>query len=72
MLPCGKALDLWDLGVLAYELSNYIPPFSNSQITNKATFSKVVKAAERKMKWHNTLSPELKDLIMKLLRLNPE
>jgi protein kinase A len=46
MLPCGKTLDLWTLGVLAYELSNFIPPFSNSQILRKETFPEVVKTAE--------------------------
>jgi serine/threonine protein kinase len=71
-LPCGKTLDLWTLGILAYELTNFIPPFSKNQILNQEAFPKVVKIGEKYRKWPNDVSSELKDLINNLLRLNPE
>jgi serine/threonine protein kinase len=70
-LPCGKALDLWTLGILAYELSNFASPFSKAQIQDKNTFHRAVTAGESNRKWNNRLSPELKDLINQLLRLDP-
>jgi serine/threonine protein kinase len=71
-LPCGKSLDLWTLGVLAYELSNFQPPFSKNQIHNKDEFIKAVKIAESERKWATSLSNDLKDFINKLLKLNPK
>jgi serine/threonine protein kinase len=70
-MPCGKNLDLWTLGILAYELSNFSSPFSKSQILNKENFKKSVLVGESERKWNNHLSPELKDLINKLLKFDP-
>jgi len=76
MVACeehGKNVDLWALGVVAYELSNFFLPFDLDDIKDKDKFIKKVKISERKRKWcNNDLSFDLRDLIDSLLKLNPE
>lgn len=41
----GREIDLWMLGVYAYELSNYTQPFKGPEIRDKLKVKYVVKAA---------------------------
>ena len=41
---CGKELDLWTLGVLAYELSNFAAPFQLKYIMNLKVFKVMVQS----------------------------
>lgn len=68
-----KHIDMWTVGVLAYELANYKPPFAASDIRQTSKFVKLVKKAEKQRVWHNpNLSPELKDFINSLLKFCPK
>lgn len=41
----GREIDLWMLGVYAYEISNYTQPFKGPEIRDKLKVKYVVKAA---------------------------
>ena len=49
----GKDIDFWTIGILAYEMSNYSPPFSHDDITSKHKVRKLVKSAENYRAWKN-------------------
>ena len=48
-----KHIDLWTIGVLAYELSNYKAPFTAADIRNTSKFVKLVRKSEMNRIWHN-------------------
>ena len=50
---CEKYCDLWNLGVLAYQLANLAPPFELNQQLNKNTFECVARKYEVKRPWRN-------------------
>ncbi|KAM0747553.1 kinase-like protein [Meredithblackwellia eburnea MCA 4105] len=61
-------VDLWALGVLTYEFLVGVPPFE--ELTGaKATYRRISKVD---LKVPEFVSPEAKDLIVRLLRHNPE
>jgi hypothetical protein len=45
----GKAMDLWTLGVLAYEMANYTHPFSLRIIRNIDSFRAEVNAEKERV-----------------------
>lgn len=62
----NTSIDLWCLGVLCYEFCVGRPPFeSNNQ---KDTFKKI---KSLNFKYPSYLSAEVKDLISRLLKINP-
>lgn len=64
-----KEIDIWAIGVYAYEMSNYCPPFATSDIKEKLKVKRVVKMAEQKRIWKNShLSDEMKDFINCILK----
>lgn len=69
----GKEIDLWTIGIFAYEMSNYYPPFTGPQIKDKQRVKRLVKAAETKRTWKNPqVSEELKNFIDCLLKFDPK
>ena len=42
----GKEIDLWTIGIFAYEMSNYNPPFPGPDIKDRQRVKRLVKAAE--------------------------
>lgn len=68
-----KAIDLWALGVFLYELATSESPYKEHQLLARKRFKEVVKKTETERDWkHFQLSSELKDLINKLLRYEPQ
>ena len=68
-----KEVDIWAIGVYAYEMSNYYPPFASADIKEKLKVKRVVKQAEVRRHWKNhNISDELKDFIDAILRFNPK
>ncbi len=68
-----KEIDIWAIGVYAYEMSNYYPPFASADIKEKLKVKRVVKQAETKRVWKNpNLSEELKDFINSILKFDPK
>jgi serine/threonine protein kinase len=67
--PCGLELDLWSLGILAYEMTNLITPFGTQVINKRDSFHKAIFAFQSVRAWHKRdVSPQLKDLVHGLLR----
>ena len=68
--PYDGAVDLWSLGVIAYVLLCGYPPFYAE--TNVEMFHKIKKGDYKfDSPYWDTISPEAKDLISKLLVINP-
>ena len=40
-----KEIDIWAIGIYAYEMSNYHPPFASADIKEKLKVKRVVKMA---------------------------
>lgn len=63
----NQSVDVWSVGVLAYELCSGYAPFHAKD--SKNTYAKI---SQVDYKLFSFFSPELKDFIRKLLRFNPE
>lgn len=69
----NKEIDFWEMGVYLFEMSVYVPPFNTSELKEKQKIKKIVIDAETKRDWkESNLSPELKDLINRLLKFDPQ
>ena len=62
-----KALDIWSLGVLLFEMLTGSVPFSGQN--HQALFENILNV---RINWPKNISPEAKDLISKLLNPVPE
>lgn len=49
----GREIDLWTLGVYAYEMSNFSAPFAGADIGNKTRVKKLVQTSEVSRTWKN-------------------
>ena len=49
----GLSVDIWAIGVYAYELSNYSPPFAAADMKDKYRVRRVVENAEEHRLWKN-------------------
>ena len=68
-----RMVDIWAIGVYAYEMSNYSPPFSSADIRDRIKVKRVVKYSETKRNWRNpNISEELKDFINSILKFDPK
>eukprot|EP01133_Synstelium_polycarpum_P008970 gene8970-10521_t len=63
----SKAVDWFAVGVILYEFLTGVPPFSADTI--EGTFQNIL---QRTIKWPSDISEEAKDIIDKLLALNPQ
>ena len=69
-LPYGKAVDMWSVGVVTYILLGGYPPFHDEK--QSKLFKKIKKGEyEFHPEFWSAVSEEAKDLIRKLLTLNP-
>ena len=69
----NKSVDIWSIGIYAYEMSNYNPPFAGADIKDKLKVKRVVKNAENRRNWKNpAVSEELKDFINSILKFDPK
>lgn len=59
-------LDIWTLGVLLYELTHGVPPFNAKMDVDKAQ-----QILNLEIKFAKGTSPELQDLIQKILKVEP-
>ena len=69
--PYGRAVDMWSIGVIIFILLGGYPPFSDN---NQSKLYKKIKAGQfefHKDYW-DAISNEAKDLITKLLTVDPE
>mmetsp|Transcript_22397 Transcript_22397/g.39696 ORF Transcript_22397/g.39696 Transcript_22397/m.39696 type:complete len:356 (-) Transcript_22397:175-1242(-) len=62
-----ERVDVWALGILAYEFLCGQPPFECD--TNQETYKRIARVD---MKYPDHISPEARDFISRLLRKNPE
>lgn len=49
----GREIDLWMIGIYAYEISNYCTPFTSIELNDEARIRKIVAAAEHNRVWKN-------------------
>ena len=50
---CKRYVDLWAMGVLAYQLSNFCYPFRVEDIENSKRFHVIVDESSKKREWRN-------------------
>ena len=69
--PYGKAVDMWSIGVIIFILLGGYPPFSDN---NQSRLYKKIKAGQFEFHpdYWTAISSEAKDLITKLLTVDPE
>jgi calcium/calmodulin-dependent protein kinase I len=68
--PYGKAVDMWSIGVITYILLGGYPPFHDDN--QKVLFQKIKNAEyEFHPEYWDAVSHEAKDLISRLLKVNP-
>jgi len=69
--PYGKSVDMWSIGVIIFILLGGYPPFSDN---NQGKLYKKIKAGQFEFHpdYWGTISKEAKDLITKLLTVDPE
>lgn len=48
-----KSVDIWAIGIYAYQMSNYSPPFASADIKDKLKVKRVIKNAEIRRNWKN-------------------
>lgn len=65
----GLPVDLWQLGCILFELRAGYPPFYLPQSSQKATHQRILQLPVR---YPSNMSPELKDLLARLLQKRPE
>jgi serine/threonine protein kinase len=65
--PHDKRVDIWSLGILCYEFCVGNPPFEAED--NDATYQRIKKID---LKFPDYLSPEVKDMISKILCFDPK
>lgn len=72
-LGYGREVDIWALGIFAYEISNYSPPFAGPDIKDRRKVKRLVKLAEANRKWQNpSIGQDLRDFIDAILRFEPK
>jgi protein kinase A len=64
-----KAVDWWALGVLTFELASGRPPFDGGASGDRVAMFRAIRAGKYKVP--PSFSPELRDLIKRLLTLSP-
>eukprot|EP00357_Protocruzia_adherens_P017990 CAMPEP_0115045644 /NCGR_PEP_ID=MMETSP0216-20121206/48265_1 /TAXON_ID=223996 /ORGANISM="Protocruzia adherens, Strain Boccale" /LENGTH=418 /DNA_ID=CAMNT_0002428551 /DNA_START=34 /DNA_END=1286 /DNA_ORIENTATION=+ len=67
-IPHDQRLDLWNVGVLTFELLAGYPPFSSPGQTERELHKNIVNIA---VKYPSDFPAEAKDFVMKLLKRNP-
>lgn len=67
-LKYGKEVDLWSFGVLLYEMLYCQTPFGSCEKSNKDEV--IENIISKEPRFHETVLPEFKDLIISLLRKN--
>ena len=68
-----KFIDIWTIGIFAYEMSNYNPPFAGAQIKDRQRVKKIVIKAQKDRVWKNpNISDELNNEIKNLKFSNNE
>ena len=69
----NKSIDMWALGVLAFELANGRLPFPYDDIESQEEYVQLIKKGVNGWNWRNKdVSDSLKDFIGRLLKYDPQ